>query len=275
MSLPGRPKGDYRSAQHEGTSMSLAALFDLRGRRALVTGGNSGIGEAMATALGLAGARVLLVARREAELAAAAKRLAAQGIDALTLPGDLAELPALAALARRGEALLGGVDILVNAAGVNLRQRFAEVTPQAWQTQLALHLGAPFFLTQALAPGMKARGWGRVLNIASLQSWRAFDHSAPYGAGKGGVLQLTRAIAREWGPHGVTCNAVGPGFFPTALTAAVFDDPALAHRNAEQTCLGRNGSLDDLHGVTVFLASDASRYITGQTLMVDGGFTAK
>jgi gluconate 5-dehydrogenase len=256
--------------------MTLAAQFDLRGRRALVTGGNAGIGEAMATALGLAGARVLLVARREAELAAAAQRLTARGIDALTLAGDLTELPALGALAQRGEALLGGgVDILVNAAGVNLRQPFTEVTPEAWQTQLALHLGAPFFMTQALAPGMKARGWGRILNIASLQSFRAFDHGAPYGAGKGGVVQLTRAIAREWGPHGITCNAIGPGFFPTALTAAVFDNPELAQRNAAQTCLGRNGELDDLHGATVFLASDASRYITGQTLMVDGGFTAK
>ena len=255
--------------------MTLASLFDLSGKRALVTGGSSGIGEAIANALGLAGARVLLVARREAELAAAARRLATQGIDALTMPGDLTELAAVGALARRGEALLGGVDILVNAAGVNLRQPFSEVTPEAWQTQLALHLGAPFFLTQALAPGMRSRGWGRVLNIASLQSWRAFDHSAPYGAGKGGVVQLTRAIAREWGPHGVTCNAIGPGFFPTALTAAVFDNPELAQRNAAQTCLGRNGALDDLFGATVFLASDASRYITGQTLMVDGGFTAK
>jgi gluconate 5-dehydrogenase len=255
--------------------MRLQGLFELRGRRALVTGGNSGIGEAMANALGLAGARVLLVARREGELAAAAERLAAQGIDAITMSGDLADVGAIAALARRGETLLGGVDILVNAAGVNLRQPFAEVTPEAWQTQLTLHLGAPFFLTQALAPGMRARDWGRVLNVASLQSWRAFADSAPYGAGKGGVVQLTRAIAREWGPHGITCNAIGPGFFPTALTAAVFDNPDLAQRHAAQTCLGRNGALDDLFGATVFLASDASRYITGQTLMVDGGFTAK
>jgi NAD(P)-dependent dehydrogenase (short-subunit alcohol dehydrogenase family) len=255
--------------------MNLAQQFDLRGKRAVVTGGNSGIGEAMATALGLAGARVLLVARRAAELDMAARRLGEQSIDATVLAGDLSDLPALGALARRGEALLGGVDILVNAAGVNLRQPFAQVTPEAWQAQLALHLGAPFFLTQALAPGMKARGWGRILNIASLQSWRAFDHSAPYGAAKGGVVQLTRAIAREWGPHGITCNAIGPGFFPTALTAAVFDNPELAQRNAAQTCVGRNGALDDLFGATVFLASDASRYITGQTLMVDGGFTAK
>jgi gluconate 5-dehydrogenase len=255
--------------------MTLSKMFDLRGRRALVTGGSSGIGEAMALALGRAGARVLLVARREAELNAAAQRLGTESIDASTLACDLADVAALRSMARAAEARLGGVDILVNAAGVNLRQPFAEVTPEAWQLQLALHLGAPFFLAQALTPGMKARGWGRIINIASLQSWRAFDDSAPYGAGKGGVLQLTRAIAREWGPHGITCNAIGPGFFPTALTAAVFDNPAMAQRNAAQTCIGRNGELEDLHGAAVFLAGDASRYITGQTLMVDGGFTAK
>jgi NAD(P)-dependent dehydrogenase (short-subunit alcohol dehydrogenase family) len=250
---------------------TIASLFNLAGRRALVTGGNSGIGAAMARALGLAGARVLLVARREAELATAARALSDDGIEADTLAADLADVTALRAAAQRA----GAIDILVNAAGVNLRQPFAEVTPEAWQQQVALHLGAPFFLTQALAPGMAARGWGRIVNIASLQSHRAFANSAPYGAGKGGIVQLTRAIAQEWGGKGITCNAIGPGFFPTALTAPVFADAALAERHAQQTCLGRNGDLADLHGVTVFLASDASRYITGQTLMVDGGYTAR
>lgn len=255
--------------------MKLGRLFDLAGRRALVTGGNSGIGEAMARALGLAGARVLLVARREAELDAAAQRLQADGIDAQWLAADLAASETLHTTARQAEDRLGGIDILVNAAGVNLREPFAEVTPASWNLQLALHLGAPFFLTQALAPGMKARGWGRILNIASLQSVRAFPRSAPYGAGKGGIVQLTRAIAQEWSSHGITCNAIGPGFFPTALTAPVFADPELAARNAAQTCIGRNGALEDLHGATVFLASEASAYVTGQTLMVDGGFTAR
>jgi NAD(P)-dependent dehydrogenase (short-subunit alcohol dehydrogenase family) len=255
--------------------VSIASLFDLSGRRALVTGGSSGIGLAMAQALGGAGARVMLVARREAELAQAADTLRTQGISADTLAVDLSDVPALRAAAQRAEGLMGGVDILVNAAGVNLRQAFEDVTPEAWQTQIALHLGAPFFLTQALAPGMKARGWGRIVNIASLQSTRAFANGAPYGAAKGGVVQLTRAIAQAWSPHGITCNAIGPGFFPTALTAPVFADEALARRHAEATCIGRNGELADLHGATVFLASEASAYVTGQTLMVDGGYTAR
>lgn len=250
-------------------------MFDLRGRRALVTGGNSGIGEAMALALGAAGAAVLLVARREAELASACGRLRDLGIDAHWLVADLAALDELPALAARAGRTLGGIDILVNAAGVNLRQPFGEVTPESWQLQLSLHLGAPFFLTQALAPGMRDRGWGRILNIASLQSQRAFADSAPYGAAKGGIVQLTRAIAQAWSAHGITCNAIGPGFFPTALTAPVFADRALSERHAAQTCIGRNGRLEDLHGPTVFLCSDAGAYVTGQTLMVDGGYTAR
>jgi NAD(P)-dependent dehydrogenase (short-subunit alcohol dehydrogenase family) len=255
--------------------MKLAHLFDLQGKCALVTGGNSGIGEAMARALGLAGAQVLLVARREAELHSAAQRLQADGITAQSLAADLTDMGGLHTVAQAALARLGSVDILVNAAGVNLRQPFAEVTPESWNTQIALHLSAPFFLVQALAPAMAQRGWGRIINIASLQSWRAFPNSAPYGAGKGGVVQLTRAMAQEWSAKGITCNAIGPGFFPTPLTAAVFNNPELAARNAAQTCVGRNGALQDLYGATVFLASEASSYITGQTLMVDGGFTAK
>jgi NAD(P)-dependent dehydrogenase (short-subunit alcohol dehydrogenase family) len=255
--------------------MSIANLFDLGGKRAVVTGGNSGIGEAMARALGFAGAKVLLLARRQRELDAAVARLSSDGIAASAVVADLADPSRVCEAARRAEAILDGVDIVINAAGVNLREPFEEITPESWQIQINLHLAAPFFMTQTLAPGMQKRGWGRIINIASLQSVRAFANSAPYGAGKGGVVQLTRGIAQEWSRFGVTCNAIGPGFFPTALTAAMFENPELAQRNAAQTCIGRNGELADLHGVTVFLASNASSYITGQTLMVDGGFTAR
>jgi NAD(P)-dependent dehydrogenase (short-subunit alcohol dehydrogenase family) len=252
----------------------LSSLFDLSGRTALVTGGNSGIGEAMARALGLAGAAVILMARRNDALQIAADRMRDSGINAHIAPCDLSDHAAV----KNGAGVassIAPVDILVNAAGINLRQPFDEVTPESWQAQINLHLSAPFFLTQALAPHMKQRGWGRIINIASLQSYRAFANSAPYGAGKGGVPQLTRAIAQAWSRCGITCNAIGPGFFPTALTASVFANAEQAEKNAMQTCIGRNGTLDDLYGATIFFASDASAYITGQTLMVDGGFTAK
>lgn len=249
-------------------------LFSLQGRRAVVTGGNAGLGEAMATALGRAGASVLLVARREAELQTAVERLQRQGVDASYVVADLGHTDTQPDIGAAIAARAGTTDILVNAAGVNLREPFDNVTPASWNVQLALHLGAPFFLTQALAPGMAARGYGRIINLASLQSTRAFANSAPYGAGKGGVVQLTRAIAQAWSGRGVTCNALGPGFFPTDLTAPVFNDPALAATHAARTAVGRNGALSDLHGATVFLACPASGYITGQTLMVDGGYTA-
>ena len=258
----------------EAVATFLTQQFSLRGRHAVVTGGNAGLGEALATALGLAGAGVLLVARREAELQAAAQRLQALGISATTLALDLGDTSTLPACGQRIVQAGPQLDILVNAAGVNLRQPFGEVTPEAWNLHLALHLGAPFFLTQALAPAMARRGWGRIINIASLQSSRAFANGAPYGAGKGGVLQLTRAIAQAWSNQGVTCNAIGPGFFPTELTAPVFANPELSALHAGRTAIGRNGCLEDLYGAAVFLASDASGYITGQTLMVDGGYTA-
>lgn len=249
-------------------------MFALHGRCALVSGGNSGLGEAMALALGLAGARVVLMARRLDMLTVSAERLRLQGVAVDSVVCDLAT-PEGAQQGARDALALGQVDILVNAAGVNLREPFTEVSPASWLTQIHLHLSAPFFLTQTLAPAMRQRGWGRIINIASLQSVRAFANSAPYGAGKGGIMQLTRAIAAEWGPYGITCNAIGPGFFPTALTAPVFSDSELAARHAAQTCVGRNGVLQDVDGLSVFLASDASAYVTGQTIMLDGGYTAK
>ncbi len=254
--------------------MKIASLFDLTGKTALVTGGNSGIGEAIGRALGLAGARVILVARREDALQRANADMEKDGIVADSLPCDLASAENATWCGKTALEKFGRIDILVNAAGVNLRQPFMDITPETWGTQIALHLTAPFFLTQALAPAMAENGWGRIINIGSLQSFRAFANSAPYGAGKGGIVQLTRAIAQAWSSKGVNCNAIGPGFFPTELTKPVYANPVLLKHNADQTCIGRNGELEDLYGCAVFLASEASAYITGQTIMVDGGFTA-
>jgi NAD(P)-dependent dehydrogenase (short-subunit alcohol dehydrogenase family) len=253
----------------------MAADFSLQGHVALVTGGSSGLGRAMAQALADAGAKVVLVARRQAELEHAVDALCAGAGVADYVVADLADRTALETVARQATQPFGAPDILVNAAGVNLRQPIEQVDMAAWDLHIQLHLTAPFFLAQALVPAMREKRWGRIINIASLQSVRAFPDSAPYGAGKGGIMQLTRAMAEAWSRDGITVNAIAPGFFPTELTAAVFNDPEKAQANARQTMIGRNGVMQDIHGPVQFLASDAAAYITGQTLFVDGGFSAK
>ena len=255
--------------------MSIFQQFDLSGKTALITGGSSGIGEAMAEALGQAGAKIILVARRKPQLEEARERLAAKNVNVIScISADLESLDASSVLAKEAITSAGEVDILVNGAGVNLRETFMEVSQESWSRQIHLQLSTPFFLTQALAPQMKKNHWGRIINIASLQSYRAFPNSTPYGAAKGGILQLTRAIAQEWSKFGITCNAIGPGFFPIALTAPVFNNSELVKMHANRTAIGRNGEMSDIGGLAIFLASDASSYITGQTIMLDGGYTA-
>ena len=254
--------------------MADASLFDLTGRVALVTGANSGIGKAIAAALAGAGAAVVLVARRAPELEQARAEIEAGGGRAATRPCDLTDRAALFACARSAAAPFGAPDILVSAAGVNIRKPMLEITESDWDTTLRLNLDAPFFLAQRLAPAMIAKGWGRIINIASLQSVRAFGNSGAYGASKGGVMQLTRAQAEAWSKHGVTANAIGPGFFATPLTAPVASDPVRWKAMADRTFMGRNGEFDDLRGIALFLASRASDYVTGQTIFVDGGFSA-
>ncbi len=253
----------------------LSRLFGLEGRVALVSGGSSGIGKAIGLALARAGARVVLVARREPELAGAVAEFAAEGLAARALPCDLADREALRGFAQRAAEPFGAPGILLNASGINVRKPFEDTGDEDWDRSLAINLTAPFLLTRALAPAMRERGWGRIINITSLQCVRAFPDSVPYGASKGGLMQLTRAIAEYWSRHGVTCNAIAPGFFETPLTAAVMSDPSRVQALAGSTMIGRNGRLDDLHGAAVFLASEASAYITGQTLFVDGGFSAR
>ncbi len=254
--------------------MAAPALFDLAGRVALVTGASSGIGREIALALAEAGAKVVLVARRAGDLAEARAAIESAGGSAATISTDLADRSALRAATARAPAFFGAPDILVNAAGINIRKPMAEVSESDWDATIAINLAAPFFLAQALAPAMAARGWGRIVNILSLQSRRAFPMSAAYGASKGGLEQLTRAQAQEWSKDGVTANAIAPGFFPTPLTMPVQSDPERWQRMAENTFAKRNGELADLRGTAVYLASRASDYVTGQTIFVDGGFSA-
>ena len=247
-------------------------LFDLTGRVACVTGASAGLGQRAATVLARAGARVVGVARRVDALEAWVDEV---GETAAVVAADLAERDQIDGIAARIAAPFGPPDILVHAAGINTREAADDVTADGWDVTMNLNLAAPFFLSQAFAPAMKERGWGRIVNFASLQTTRAFPGGVAYGASKAGIGQLTRAMAEAWSKDGITANAIGPGFFPTELTGPVFADPERAARNAAQTCAGRNGELSDIDGPLLFLCSDASAYVTGQVLMVDGGFTAK
>ena len=254
--------------------MTIASLFSLAGRVALVTGASSGIGCAIAQALAEAGARVVLVARRTEALCATREAITAAGGQAERFACDLADREALEACAGAVPDFFGPPDIVVHSAGINIRKPMLELTPDDWDRTMRLNLDAPFFLSQRLVPAMIARGWGRIINIASLQSVRAFANSGAYGASKGGVMQLTRAQAEAWSSKGVTANAIAPGFFATPLTAAVASDPVKWQANAARTFIGRNGELPDLTGTAISLASRASDYVTGQTIFVDGGFSA-
>lgn len=247
-------------------------LFDLTGRVACVTGASSGLGQRAATVLAAAGAKVVGVARRAEALDDWVEQT---GKNAAAVSADLSQRADLPNIATRVAAPFGAPDILVHAAGINTREAADDVTPEGWDVTMNLNLAAPFFLSQAFAPAMTKRGWGRIVNFASLQTTRAFPGGISYGASKAGIAQLTRAMAEAWSASGITANAIGPGFFPTELTGAVFADPERAARNASNTCVGRNGALEDLDGPLLFLCSDASAYVTGQVLMVDGGFTAK
>jgi len=254
----------------------VSSRFVLDGRNFVVTGASSGIGRAMAGFLAAAGAGVVLVARREAELAAASLAIESAGGQAACVSANLADRDSLAGVAAECMAKFDGrIDGVVNAAGINLREPAEEVSHSSWDLTLNLNLSVPFFFSREFVPGMRERGYGRIINIASLQSVRAFANGLPYGASKGGVCQLTRAMAEAWSRFGICANAIAPGFFPTELTAPVFGNAETRDKAAAQTAIGRNGELEDLAGATIFFAAPASSYITGQTLFVDGGFTAR
>ena len=247
-------------------------LFSVKGKIACVTGASQGLGQRAASVLAANGAKVVGIARREDDLKKWSEQSAGE---TAYLAADIANRDNLDQITDDVRSIFGAPNILINAAGVNTREAADDVTAEGWDRTLDLNLTAPFFLAQKFAAAMQTKGWGRVLNFASLQSARAFPGGVAYGATKGGITQLTRAMAEAWSSSGITANAIAPGFFKTELTAAVFADAARAERNAAQTCIGRNGTPEDLDGTVLFFCSDASQYITGQTLFVDGGFTAK
>ena len=218
---------------------------------------------------------MVLLGRRQEQLLSTVADIETLGGKAAPLPLDLSARKQLADVAKQAADQFGSIDILINAAGVNLRQPADEITLESWDETLNLNLAVPFFLARELVPGMQAKAWGRIINIASLQSSRAFANGLAYGASKGGIAQLTRAMAEAWSSKGINCNAIAPGFFPTGLTAPVYQNPDMLNKLAAQTAIGRNGELADLDGVTIFLAAAASDYITGQIIHLDGGFTAK
>jgi gluconate 5-dehydrogenase len=252
----------------------LDQLFSLAGRVAVVTGGSSGIGRGIALALGQAGAGVVLVARDENRLRACAADLRALGCHVAWVGADLGQRAEVDRAADQGAAALGPPDILVNCAGVNLRPPMHELTVADWDATLAVNLTAPFLLGQQFGPAMAARGWGRIINITSQQANRAFGNSGGYGASKGGLASLTRSQSEAWAASGVCCNAISPGFVATPLTGPVASDPVRSAALAARTMTGRNGVPADFAGAAVFLASQASDYVTGQVIHVDGGFSA-
>ena len=255
-------------------SAYLEQLFGLRDRVAVVTGGSSGIGRAMAVALGRAGARVVLVARRQQPLDEAVAEIENHGAQAGAVAADLADRAAVTAAI--GTILTGyGVpDVLVNAAAVNRRPPMGALTDDDWDVTLAANLTAPFLLGQVFGPRMAARGWGRIINVVSQQAFRAYGNSGAYGVSKAGLVALTRSQAEAWSRSGVCCNAVAPGVVHTPLTEEVFADPAKVTAHAARTMTGRNGVPEDFAACAVFLAGSGSAAVTGQTLFVDGGYSA-
>ncbi|MGW1198393.1 SDR family NAD(P)-dependent oxidoreductase [Streptomyces sp. NPDC002536] len=251
----------------------LSGLFSLDGRVAVVTGGSSGIGRAIAGALARAGASVVIVARKEPDLVATVEELTADGCRAAWVSADLGTREGVRAAAEQAAAVFGEPDILVNSAGINLRPPMDELSDEVWDTTMAVNLEAPFLLGRRFGPGMAERGFGRIIHITSQQAHRAFVQSGAYGVSKGALESLARSQAEAWSSHGVTCNTLVPGFVMTPLNERLSSDPEKVAALAARTLVGRNGLAEDFAGAAVFLASGASGYVTGQSIFVDGGFS--
>lgn len=251
-----------------------AALFDLTGRRALVLGGTTGIGKAISLGLAAAGADVVATGRRMEPLVETAVAIEALGRRTVRQTADVSDRASLVALRDRIMQELGPVDILVNCAGRIRRVPTIEVDEEEWTATLDTNLTGTLRGCQVFAPAMLERGWGRILNIASLNTFVSFLEVAPYAASKAGVAALTRSLAVEWSKHGVLVNAIAPGVFRTALNQQLLDSTPRGKELLMRTPQGRFGKVDELVGAAVFLVSEAASYVTGVVLPVDGGFLA-
>ena len=249
------------------------ALFDLTGQVALVTGTSRGLGQYFARALASAGADLILTSRRKEDLLPFVAEIEALGRRAIPLALDVRDQHSIEAMAEAAEASYGHVDILVNNAGCNVRKPAFDVTWDDWNLILDTNLRGSFFVAQQIAKRMALRGYGRIVNIGSVTSVFGYAGLAPYGASRGGIRQLTMSVADDWGKHGITVNCLAPGWFQTAQNKVLYEDKEWVKTLVDRIPLKRPGAPNDLDGAIIFLASEASRYITGQTLLVDGGIS--
>lgn len=251
----------------------MTHLFDLTGRTALVTGASRGLGRHFALTLARAGADVAVTARDKKALAAVVADIQATGRKALPLALEVTSQVSIRRMAAAIERAGWRIDILVNNAGCNTRKRAVDVTWEDWNRVLDTNLRGAFFVAQAMAPRMIQRGYGRIVNIGSLTCVFGYSGIGPYCASRGGMKQLTMSLADDWGQHGITVNCLAPGWFKTEQTAALYGDKRWLAYLCDRLPLKRPGRIEELEGALLFLASDASSYVTGQTLLVDGGMS--
>lgn len=248
-------------------------LFDLTGRVAIVTGTSRGLGQYFGRALAQAGADLVITSRNPETLKPFQAEIEALGRRALPLALDVRDYASIQAMAAAASAHYGQIDILVNNAGCNVRKLALEVTWEDWNLVLDTNLRGTFFVSQAIAAHMMQRKYGRIINIGSVTCVAGYAGLGPYGASRGGVKQLTMSLADDWGVHGITVNCLAPGWFKTAQNAKLYENREWVDYLCDRIPLKRPGQPPDLDGAVVFLASDASEYVTGQTLLVDGGIS--
>jgi gluconate 5-dehydrogenase len=250
-----------------------STLFDLSGKVAIVTGTSRGLGQYMGRALARAGADLVITSRTTASLAGFQKEVESMGRRAVPLELDVRNYDSIQRMAESAFEAYGKIDILVNNAGCNVRRPALEIRWDDWNLVLETNLRGTFFVSQAIARTMIPRRYGRIINIGSVTSVFGYAGLAPYCASRGGVKQLTMSLADDWGPHGITVNCLAPGWFKTKQNEVLYENKEWVEYLVDRIPLKRPGQPTDLDGTVVFLASDASEYITGQTLLVDGGIS--